>query len=372
MAAIAIPHVFISHFAIGGGLYLVLTERWARKIGDAVYLEYLKRLTKFFVYASVVLGAVSGVGIWFVVGLLSPSATDVLIHNFVWAWAIEWTFFAIEIAAALIYYHGWKTMSARDHMIVGWIYFVAAWLSLFVINGIVSFMLTPGEWLTTGAMLDGFFNQTFWPTTLFRTGVCVMLAGLYAGLVSARLSAGQPRDRLTRYNAGWGIAGLILMVPSFYWFFKSIPADIIARTIDGLTMPMAALNGAYVNVLLLLAVLLIFGLLIPKKHNLVIAIVAMGFGFACFGEFEWFRESIRKPYIIPEYMYGNSLKVDQTANFRETGMRAAMVYRTGDDGRDLFNRACRSCLTFNGYRPLAKALNGTDESFISAVIQGID
>jgi len=32
-------------------------------------------------------------------------------------------------------------------VIVGWIYFIFAWLSLFVINGIVSFMLTPvGGW----------------------------------------------------------------------------------------------------------------------------------------------------------------------------------------------------------------------------------
>ena len=80
------------------------------------------------------MGALTGVGIWFVIGLLNPAATEVLIHNFVWGWAIEWTFFLVEIMAA-------------SHMTIGWIYFVSAWLSLFVINGILSFMLTPGAFL---------------------------------------------------------------------------------------------------------------------------------------------------------------------------------------------------------------------------------
>jgi hypothetical protein len=129
MAAISILHVFISHFAIGGGLYLVITETIARKRNDTATLQYLEGLSKFFVLTTLVLGALTGVGIWFVIGLLSPAATDLLIHNFVWAWAIEWTFFVIEIAAALFYYYGWKRMSAADHVKIGWIYFVAAWLS---------------------------------------------------------------------------------------------------------------------------------------------------------------------------------------------------------------------------------------------------
>ncbi len=96
-------------------------------------------------------------GIWFIIGLLNPKATEVLIHNFVWGWAIEWTFFVIEILAAILYFYGWKRMSAKGHMTLGWIYFGAAWLSLVVINGIITFMLTPGAWIEadTGAGLLG-------------------------------------------------------------------------------------------------------------------------------------------------------------------------------------------------------------------------
>lgn len=84
MAAIAVLHVFISHFAIGGGLYLVVVETAARKRGDQDTLGFLKRLSKFFILTSLVMGAITGVGIWFIIGLLNPAATEALIHNFVW------------------------------------------------------------------------------------------------------------------------------------------------------------------------------------------------------------------------------------------------------------------------------------------------
>ena len=161
MAYIAILHVFISHFAIGGGLYLIAHEVIARKNNDQLTLNFLERLSKFFVLLTLVMGALTGVGIWFIIGLLNPAATEVLIHHFVWFWAIEWTFFITEILAAILYFYGWKKMSPKNHMIVGWIYFISAWMSLFVINGIVTFMLTPGDWLQTGNIWDAFFNPTF-------------------------------------------------------------------------------------------------------------------------------------------------------------------------------------------------------------------
>ncbi|HEX5132736.1 MAG TPA: cytochrome C, partial [Candidatus Krumholzibacteria bacterium] len=107
MALIAVIHVFVSHFAIGGGLYLVVAETSARRHNDTQKLAYLESLSKFFILVTLVFGALTGVGIWFVIGLLNPAATEMLIHNFVWGWAIEWTFFVVEIAAAMIYFYGW-------------------------------------------------------------------------------------------------------------------------------------------------------------------------------------------------------------------------------------------------------------------------
>src|ERR1700758_5871005 len=103
IAFVAVVHVFVSHFAVGGGAYLVLLERKATRANDAGLLDYVRKHSKFFALLTLVFGAVTGVGIWFTIGLVSPEATATLIHGFVWAWAIEWVFFFIEIAAAIIY-----------------------------------------------------------------------------------------------------------------------------------------------------------------------------------------------------------------------------------------------------------------------------
>jgi cytochrome bd-type quinol oxidase subunit 1 len=161
IAFVAIVHVFISHFAVGGGLFLVLAERKARREHDTLLLDFVRTHTRFFALLTLVMGALTGVGIWFTIGLVNPAATSSLINTFVWAWAIEWTFFVVEIAAAMVYFYGWDRLDARTHMTVGWIYFWAAWLSLVVINGILTFMLTPGGWLTTRSFWDGILNPTF-------------------------------------------------------------------------------------------------------------------------------------------------------------------------------------------------------------------
>lgn len=118
IAVVAVLHVFVSQFAVGGGLFLALSGRQAYRSHNVTWLEYLKRHTRFFLLISAVFGAVSGVGIWFTIGLISPQATSVLIRTFVWGWAIEWCFFLIEIAALLLYYYGWNRIDSRTHQLL--------------------------------------------------------------------------------------------------------------------------------------------------------------------------------------------------------------------------------------------------------------
>jgi mono/diheme cytochrome c family protein len=370
MALIAIPHVFVSHFAIGGGLYLVVAETSARRAGDALRLEYLERLSKFFILVTLVFGALTGVGIWFIIGLLNPAATEALIHHFVWGWATEWTFFIAEIAAAIIYYYGWKRMPARSHIAVGWIYFGAAWLSLFVINGIIGFMLTPGQWLSTGSFWDGFFNPTYWPSLVFRTGICVLLAGIYAMAVASRSPAGDFKARLVRYNALWALAGAALIAPSLYWYWKSIPAEITRAAVQSMAAPIASLRIALWALGILTAAVVLTGFAMPRRLHTGVAVVLLALGFVFFGGFEWMRESIRKPFAIHGYMYGNAVELSRKDAYGSGGYLAHIAFRTGDDGADLFRHACRSCHTLEGYRPLKPAFDGTDAAFIAASIKG--
>ena len=367
MAIIAVVHVFISHFAIGGGLYLVVTEQMARRHNDTPTLAFLQKLAKFFVLVTLVAGVLTGVGIWFIIGLLNPLATEALIHNYVWGWAIEWTFFVGEIAAALIYYYGWNKMAPKAHITVGWIYFIFAWLSLVIINGIITFMLTPGKWLATGNFWDGFFNPTYWPSLVMRTGVCVMLAGLYALLVAARQPAGDFKARIVRYSATWGLFGLAVTTVAQGWYLKVILLTLATKILPG---PVLALRSA-AWLAIVIGGLLLLAWLLARRLPALVAVLLMAVGLAWFGAFESFRESVRKPFVITGYIYGNGVEVAKTDRYKKEGYLAQINYRTGDDGADLFRHACRSCHTLDGYRPLQPAFAGTDQQFIAGIVRGV-
>src|ERR1039457_3710217 len=139
---IAIFHVMISQFAVGGGLYLPMAERKALQMPKGKlrtdWLNQLVSHSKFFLILTGVFGTISGVGIWFAIGLTHPEATSALIHNFVFGWAIEWVFFLVELATAAVYYSTWNRIDPKLHLKVGWVYAGASVCTLIIINGILT------------------------------------------------------------------------------------------------------------------------------------------------------------------------------------------------------------------------------------------
>ena len=141
-----------------------------------------------------VFGTVSGVGIWFAIGLTHPEATSTLIHNFVFGWAMEWVFFLVELATVAVYYYTWNRIDEKLHLTVGWVYAGASAATLIIINGILAFMLTPGDtWLAVAGtgheaskFWNAFFNPTYWPSLLLRACVCCSLAGVWALITSSQ------------------------------------------------------------------------------------------------------------------------------------------------------------------------------------------
>ena len=145
--------------------------------------------------------------------------------NWLWKWKFrtKWVFFFVEIAAALIYAYNWDTLDRRTHLIIGWIYFVAAWASLVVINGIITYMLTPGRWLETRNFWSGFFNPTYWLSLFIRTAMAVGLAGIF-GLVTAMREASPVRERVVRWASWWLVMGIAPLFRLSWWYFRQFPA----------------------------------------------------------------------------------------------------------------------------------------------------
>lgn len=373
IAIVAVTHVFVSHFAVGGGAFLVMTESRAYAKGDDELLAYVRRHSKFFALLTLVFGAISGVGIWFTIGLVSPEATSSLIHTFVWAWATEWVFFFVEIAAALIYAYQWDRLDRSTHMAIGWIYFVAAWMSLFIINGIITFQLTPGRWLQTHNFWDGIFNPTYWPSLFFRTAVSILLAGVF-GLITGSKESSAVRERVYRWAGQWMVAGAIFLPACAWWYYSRFPD--FARAYLGGTLPAAQhpVRMGILSAVLLLILGFVFALWKPRAMTkpMIAFLVIMAFSLMASGEY--LREFVRKPWVVNGVIYANGLRVTDIARFQQQGYAKEAKFTSTDNpnslayGRDLFVAQCGSCHTEHGYRSMSTRVKGWDATFASNML----
>src|SRR3989442_3967403 len=114
MAVIAVLHIFVSLYAVGGGIFLARETASASRTNNHKYLDSLHGHAWFFILVTVVYGAITGVGIWWTIGLASPLPTEMLIHTFVFAWAMEYVFFILEIVSAFIFYYAWGRLTPKN------------------------------------------------------------------------------------------------------------------------------------------------------------------------------------------------------------------------------------------------------------------
>jgi len=358
IALIAITHVFVSHFAVGGGLYLVMAEKKAYREENDGILGFVKTHARFFLLITMVYGSITGVGIWFIIALVNPAGTSLLIHHFVFGWATEWVFFVLEIAAAFIYFYMFDRMDRDTHLKIGWIYFISAWMSLFLITGIVDVMLTPGRWASQHNFWVGFFNPSFFPSVFFRTFLATLMAGAYGYLTAAFTTDAAVRETMTRFSGKWTLVSLVLAVPSGYWYVSVLPGP-AAKLVAGASPTIAAARewGLWASIVILLLMLLA-GLVKPTWNRKPVAIVAFICAFLVMGAFEWTREAARRPYVINEVMYSNSILKSDVDRLNRDGFltQARWVQHrdlAGDHrtaaGRELFIHQCYACHTIGGF-----------------------
>jgi len=381
IALIATIHVYVAHFAIGGGLFLVLTEKKGYKEQSPFIIDFVKFHAKWFMMISMVLGGLTGVGIWFCISLLSPNATSILVHHFVFAWASEWVCFTGEIVALIIYYKRFDHMEPSAHQKIGWFYCIFAWLSLFFVNGIITFMLTPGQWIYTGNFWHGFFNPSFMPSLLFRTDLALMIAGIFALITAVYIPDKHERDYLIHYCAKWLIIPLIALPIFAHFYFHSLPVETkwLIQTGSPEIFPFVQIMIGLTPILLIIGLIMIL-----KTSDDIKKVLAWGvliFGFLYIGSFEWIREASRRPYLISEYLYSNGIKKQRLADLNQTGILQSakwVTHKTITDnnqleaGKDIFRIECSACHSIGGImndiKPLTQkySLYGMD-AFLSGM-----
>lgn len=376
VAIIAIIHVLISHLAIGGGAFLFVAEVWSdRQSNGEAIREWLHRYATYFLVYTTIFGAVTGVGIWFSIQLASPEGTSLLIHQYVFAWAIEWVMFLGELTTLYLYYYGWGKNSRRMQVFLAGAYFVIAWGSLFVINGILTFMLTPGNWsLENTSIAAGFFNPGYFPSLFIRTFVMFMIGGLFGIIVATRIRDDSDfRDRLIRFSSKWVIPAALLIPLLLIWYWTTLPENTVELFRAGATGVMGGRLEAITRFFWLAVIsgfLIVLGTVVvmlrPKAATTAGAIAL--FLIAQFGIMgaEFFREMARKPYVIYDVLYSNSLWKQNSENptYMNSPYLGSAIWHpqveplSPEHGEWIMRLQCASCHTWDSYRSLR---NRTDE-----------
>jgi len=357
IALIAVFHVYISHFAVGGGLFLVLTELKGYRENNPSILDYARKHAKFFLLVTMVAGSMTGVGIWFTIALLNPGATSILIHNYVFGWATEWVFFLIEIISLFIYAYTFNRLDKKTHLLMGWIYFGAAWMSLFIINGIIDFMLTPGSWLENHNFWSGFFNPTFWPALFFRTFLALMIAGLFGLMTATLLKDKELRHKMVRHCALYLLVPFVLLLGSAWWYKTALPPELQTMIFQAMPEMKPFITGFIYLSPILMAGGLLMAIRIPRCMGCTVAVILLIIGQLYMGCFEFMREGGRRPYIIRDHMYSNSILKKDLETVRKQGvLRSAKWVREKKvsrdnmlaSGKELYNLLCLSCHSIGG------------------------
>ncbi len=374
---VAIAHVLVSHFAVGGGIAIAIVETLAVRRGDPALRELAKRSSLMLILVSTVFGAISGVGIWVTIGLVQPAATSALIHNYVWGWAAEWGFFILEVVTALLYWATWEKVRPRTHLLIIWLYAFAAFMSLVIIQGILSFMLTPGRWLATRSFWHGIFNPSYVPGTVLRTGICLLLAGAYMTFAALRERDAAARASLVRLLAGFSVAGAIVAYGGYRWWEAALPESVAAifRGASPILPSLATTRHLALWALTAFLLLAILQLVVPRAQRWPLAVVALIAAFLFFGSYERLREGSRKPFVIRDFMFSNGILVGEIGELNQKGSLSKATFAASQagtsiesKGRAVFRAQCASCHTLGHYLSIRKMVGRVGVDGLPAVL----
>lgn len=376
IAVIAILHVLINHgLAVGFIPYITWLEQKgvaraaSHEITDESWDQLVYQKMKVAFIITTTIGAMTGVGIWFSVALVSPNSIGSLIRVFFWAWFIEWIVFVTEVVLILIYFLTWKSAnktlkSKLLHIKFGWFLSVFSWITMAIIVSILGFMMDPGNWNADKSLINGFTNPIYLPQLMFRTPTAMLVAGVF-GMMLTTILAGKNTELRSAFvkEAGKWILGwvpFVLLGAVLYW--QAMP-DAMKANMSTAVGTIAfqqyydLLKYFIVGIGVLAVSLAGFAVIKPMKLNAAYVVVPCLFVFGFLGIFERVREFVRKPYVIGGYLYSNLLREEDYPLYQRDGLLKHATYTTVTEvtennkveaGKMVFINACSRCHTTNG------------------------
>lgn len=370
IGGVGIVHVFLAQFAIGGG-FLLTYFQWLAMRGVPDARRFLDGYFKLLVLVSFVLGAMTGVAMWFTTIQVGARTIGLMVDEFHWLWATEWCCFAVEIVAGYTFYRYGPRLDDRSRLALLVLYSLAAFLSLFWINGILSWQLTPGAWLHGHDVWAGFFNPSFWPSLGYRTTVACTLAALVAAALINTVDLPRPARAALLHHASRLLLPMVVMPVFGLWYLAVMPADSRAWLMGGsvaMTLFLAMAAGAST----LLGVYAVIGVVWRRSYvSGATAVLLLALAFAATAAGEMVREGARKPFTVRQVLYSSSIAPGEVARLRQVGSVTDDPYPLRDRARypteqlalgALVVRAqCSACHTMRGANALVHLTGGWGE-----------
>lgn len=372
---IATIHVLMSHTSVGAAIVFAYLAVVAYRQNRPELLEYIRKYGLFLLVFSYVVGSITGPGIWFSTTVGSPRGISALIHSFVWKWATEWVFFVIEVVGVYMIVYLVNKVDQKTHLRISLIFGMAAYATMLIIIGILSFMLVPGKeaWYTEGGYLNGFYGANTFAHLAMRTAFMFTMTAVVGGIVASAIKDLKFRKEMVRRLAILGVVSTLAGLGLFQWYLNTIPetAELVMqnRLPDYFVPSLVAVMGGIIAYFL--ATLIAPTFLKPAIAG-VMAVVILVFGL---WPEEVARESIRKPYVAGGYIYSNQVVgrdvpglgiKSEIPTIEEHGFLNSLVFLpenlreiTAENrvevGQALALNACANChsLTDTGIRPLA-------------------
>lgn len=394
MGIIGVIHVVASHTSVGASFLFALLETKAYRENKPQLMEFIRKYGMFLLVFSYIIGSITGPGIWYAITVASPRGVGGLIHNFVWVWAAEWVYFTVEVIGvyALVYLIG--KVDVRTHLKLTWSFAMASWATMLLIVGILSFMMWPGHdnWYQTGSTNDAFYNLNFFAHMGTRTGSMFVMAVVVGLMVASRMKDLELRRSVVRFLAPIGLVGGLFAVMMFLYYLQTLPHNAIVMLNTHL-LPVYA--QGMVAVFVVASLWLLFAWWKPHRVYTSLAVALFAF-IAVVGVWpeERMRESMRKPFVAGQYIYGNQViardvpgkgivgEVDRIAEhgllqlhpFVPDRLRVVNDRNRLEAGRLLTKVACANCHSLEPGGPLRnlpdKFHRATDEDLIAAFLQG--
>jgi cytochrome d ubiquinol oxidase subunit I len=231
-------------------------------------------------------------------------------------------------------------------------------------------MTASGSWRPGDGFFAAFFNPSFVPQVLLRTGASLALGALGLGLILAfqRADAGD-RDRQMRRMALWALSGLGLIVVGAGGYFATLPehARMNLLRAPALNIMTALTAGACALLGLAFAASFFTGARWLSPPYAVL-LVLVGATAVAGGEF--MREGARKPYRIDKLIYGPGVRVGDVPAIQARGLVASAPWLKAalaappvetkggrHPGAAVFRYHCSACharVGYNGILPIVR------------------